>query len=329
MTAIHQVIVRNIPPKGLDVVTATISRSQIQDLSQYVPSKCPEKFSDVFITKFCHSSGKIALRFTFDDGIDQFGRKAIKTHTLIIDQSLYNKKTALYFLSPLINGHLTVEGNNLLTTSDFKDIPPTFVSSKLVEAVLSKKRILLNNSTNKSSLSIIHLFGTLDRIIPPQLTSFFTFQSQIDRTLLSEFKKISLVYSDVKIDNALVLDSLDSEESEFPTIRALTDAIPNLKVLRGLQKQFFLAVPEKRLNFRVHWRFGIKTFAHIRKTLEIGLHINDLVQIVVGPHKGEKAYVQSIDSENGILEVVLENDNSQIPISVAMSSVHLIQSQHQ
>jgi hypothetical protein len=329
MTAIHQVIVRNVPPKGLDVVAATISKSQILDLSQYVPSKCPEVFSDVFVTKFCHFSGKIALRFTFDDGIDQFGRKTIKTHTLIIDQSLYNKKTALYFLSPLITGQMSVEDNNLLTLSDFEDIPLSSVSSKLVEAVLSKKRVILNNPTKISPLSIIRLFGTLDRIIPPQLTSFFTFQSQIDQSLLSEFKKISLAYSDVKIDNSLVLDSLDSEESEFPTIRALTEALPNLEVLRGLQKQFFLAVPEKRLNFRVHWRFGIKTFAHIRKTLEIGLHVNDLVQIVVGPHKSEKATIQTIDSENGTLEVVLENDISLRPFTVAISSVHLIQSQHQ
>ena len=329
MTAIHQVIVRNVPPKGLDVVTATISKNQIQDLSQYVPTKRPEKFNDVFVTKFCHSSGKIALRFTFDDGLDQFGRKAIKTHTLIIDQSLYNKKTALYFLSPLINGQLTVEGNNLLKPNDFNEIDPTSVSSKLVEAVMSKKRVKLTSKSEKSPLSIIHLFGTLDRIIPPQLTSFFTFQSQIDQSLISEFKKISLVYSDTNIDNALVLDSLNSKESEFPTIRALTDALPDLEALRGLQKQLFLAVPEKRLNFRIHWRFGIKTFAHIRKTLEVGLNINDLVQIVIGPHKGRKASIQMIDSENGVLEVLLINDSPQRLVKVAMSSVHLIQSQPQ
>ena len=89
----------------------------------------------------------------------------------------------------------------------------------------------------------------------------------------------------------------------------------------------FLAVPEKRLNFRIHWRFGIKTFAHVRKTLEVGLNINDLVQIVVGPHKGRKAIIQNIDSENGVLEVVLANDDPQSSINVAMSSVHLIQSQ--
>ncbi|MHA1444535.1 MAG: hypothetical protein ACTSR4_07275 [Candidatus Hodarchaeales archaeon] len=98
MTAIHQVIVRNVPPKGLDVVAATISKSQILDLSQYVPSKCPEVFSDVFVTKFCHFSGKIALRFTFDDGIDQFGRKTIKTHTVIIDQfCIIRKLPSIFF----------------------------------------------------------------------------------------------------------------------------------------------------------------------------------------------------------------------------------------
>ena len=329
MTAIHQVIVRNVPPKGLDVVSATISKSQIQDLTQYVPSKRPEEFTDVFVTKFCHTSGKIALRFTFDDGLDQFGRKAIKTHTLIIDPSLYNKKTCLYFLSPLINGYLTVEGNNLLKSNDFSEILPSSLSSKLVEAVMSKKRVVLTSEDEKSPLSIIRLFGTLDRIIPPELTTFFTFQSQIDQRLLSEFKKMSLVYSDTKIDNALVLESLESEHSEYPTIRALTNALPNLKDLRGLQKQLFLAVPEKRLNFRVHWRFGIKTFAHIRKTLEVGLHINDLVQIVVGPHKGKKASIQKIDPENGILEVILVNEIPERSIKVAMSSVHLIQSQPQ
>ena len=85
MTNIHQVIVRNNPPKGLDVVAATITKSQIQDLSQYIPKKRPSKFNEVYLTKFLHISGKIGLRFTFDDGTDQFGRKAIKTHTFIID----------------------------------------------------------------------------------------------------------------------------------------------------------------------------------------------------------------------------------------------------
>ena len=125
------------------------------------------------------------------------------------------------------------------------------------------------------------------------------------------------------------MDSLNSKESEFPTIRALTDALPNLETLRGLQKQLFLAVPEKRLNFRIHWRFGIKTFANIRKTLEIGLNINDLVQIVVGPHKGRKASIKRIDSENGVLEVLLINESPQRSVEVAMSSVHLIESQNQ
>ena len=163
MTNIHQVIVRNIPPKGLDIVAATVNKSQIQDLSQYVPSKRPKNFDQVFVTKFLHFSGKIGLRFTFDDGTDQFGRRAIKTHTLIIEPSFYNQKTALFFLSPLLNGNLTVEGHHLLRKDDFEDISPLPVSSKLVENILCRKHVHLESKKPQSSSSLIHLFGTLDR----------------------------------------------------------------------------------------------------------------------------------------------------------------------
>ncbi len=326
MTAIHQVIVRNLPPKGLDIVAATVNTSQIQDLSQYVPAKRPKDFDQVFVTKFLHISGKIGLRFTFDDGSDQFGRRAIKTHTLIIEPSFYNQKTALFFLSPLLNGKLTVEGHHLLQNDDFEDISPISVSSKLVEAILCRKRVHLESRDPQSPHSLIHLFGTLDRVIPPQLTSQFSFQTFVDQELDSELKDYSLVYSSSQIARSILLEEFEDQISEFPTIRALTESLPTLSDLRGLQKQFFLAVPEKRLNFRLHWRFGIKTFAHIRKTIEWGLHVNDLVKIIAGPYKGQKAYIQSIETENGLLSVVLKKNLSQTTVSVDTSSVYLVQS---
>ena len=267
MTDIHQVIVRNIPPEGLDVVAATVAKSQIQDLSQYIPKKRPKSFNEVYLTKFLHSSGKIGLRFTFDDGTDQFGRKAIKTHTLIIDNSLYNAKSALYFISPLFNKSLSLEGNHLLKSEDFEDLEPLPLSSKLVELLLSKKHVVIESQSPRSPMSLIHMFCTLDRIIPPLLTSRFSFQTFIDQKLISATKNLNFVYSNTSIANSIDLDIIESQISEYPTIRALTESLTDLSILRGLQKQLFLGIPEKRLNFRIHLRFGKKTFYHIKKTL--------------------------------------------------------------
>lgn len=329
MTQIHQVIVKNLPPKGLDVVAATVTKSQIQDLSQYVPTKRPKNFDQVFVTKFFHYSGKIGIRFTFDDGRDQFGRKAIKTHTLIIDHAYYNEKSALFFLSPLLNGNLTVEGQELLRLEDFEDIDPTPISSKFVELVLLKKNIKLVSKKSQPPLSLIHLFGSLDRIIPPYLTSSFTFQTFADTNLGSELKKISLVYSTENIPNSVFLENIMEEKSEYPTIRAITEALDNLSLLRGLQKQFFLAVPEKRLNFRLHLRFGIKTFSHIRRTLEMGLDVDDLIKIVIGPYKGQNGIIKEIDSENEQLLVKLTKGTTQTPIKIDIDTVYLVQKHNQ
>ncbi len=329
MTDIHQVIVRNIPPKGLDVVKATVSKSQIQDLSQYVPKKRPKKFDEVYLTKFLHSSGKIGLRFTFDDGTDQFGRKAIKTHTLIIDNSIYNEKSALYFISPLFNGSLSVEGNRLLRSDDFENLEPLPLSSKLVEYLLCRKHIILESHVERSPSSLIHLFGTLDKIIPPLLTSRFSFQTFIDQSQVTDTKNINLVYSNTDISNSLNLDKIENLVSEYPTIRAITDAVQDLSALQALQKQLFLGVPEKRLNFRIHWRFGIKTFAHIKKTLELGLKTNDLIKIIDGPYRGKKATIDAIDTDNNHLSVVLVGKGSKRPINIPISSVYLVQSSEQ
>ena len=327
MTDIHQVIVRNIPPEGLDVVAATVAKSQIQDLSQYIPKKRPKSFNEVYLTKFLHSSGKIGLRFTFDDGTDQFGRKAIKTHTLIIDNSLYNAKSALYFISPLFNKSLSLEGNHLLKSEDFEDLEPLPLSSKLVELLLSKKHVVIESQSPRSPMSLIHMFCTLDRIIPPLLTSRFSFQTFIDQKLISATKNLNFVYSNTSIANSIDLDIIESQISEYPTIRALTESLTDLSILRGLQKQLFLGIPEKRLNFRIHLRFGIKTFAHIKKTLEIGLRVRDLIKIIDGPYRGKKAHIESIDSENNQLSVILAGKASKRPITIPASSVFLIEPQ--
>lgn len=268
MAKVHQVIVRNTPEKGLDVVKTTLIGNQVHDISPFLPSGQPSDLSDVYLTKFKYSPNKIALRFTFDDGQDQFGRELIKTHTLIIDSSFYHEKTIQYFISPLIDGSMSTDKHNLLKTNDFTQIEPYPISSKLAELSLSKKQIRLTSQSKLDSIDIIQLFSTIDRIIPPPLSLAFSFQTMASPSIKRSYKGRSLVYSSKKLRKIKIIEQLQKEHSEYLTIRSLTEALTDLSSLRQLQRELFLGISEKKLSIKIHLRFGIKTISKIRENLD-------------------------------------------------------------
>ncbi|MFX0209684.1 MAG: hypothetical protein ACFFDT_27130 [Candidatus Hodarchaeota archaeon] len=267
MEKIRQVIVRDTPEKGLDVVATTLQESQTQNISLFIPEEELSGFNEVFLTKFPHPSGNIILRFTFDAGRDHFGRQSIKTHTLIINNSFYNEKTAQYFVSPLINGSMNIEDNNLLKLNDFETLDPYPISSKLIELIFSKKQVQLISQKRIDPLTLIQIFGAIDRIIPPPLNPTFSFQTMVSPSHKNTLKKHSLVYSLEELPHSQPLDQIQSKESKFPSIQAISNSISDLSLLRELQKQLFLGIPERWLSLRLQWRFGIKRFSHIRENL--------------------------------------------------------------
>ncbi|MFX0124053.1 MAG: hypothetical protein ACFFAE_10485 [Candidatus Hodarchaeota archaeon] len=267
MEKIRQVIVRNIPEKGLDVVATNLHKSQIQNISLFLPEEEPSKFDIVFLTKFYHSSGNIILRFTFDDGIDRFGRQSIKTHSLIINNLFYNEKSPQYFISPLINGSMNIEDNRILTQNDFETLDIYPISSKFTELILCKKRIQLTSQKQIDPLVLIQLFGTIDRLIPPPLNPSFSFQTIVSPSPKKTFRKYNLVFSPEKLTHSQPIEQIQTKESEFPTIQAITNSVSDLPSLRQLQKELFLRIPERWLRLRLHWRFGIKKFSDIRENL--------------------------------------------------------------
>jgi hypothetical protein len=268
MNKIRQVIVRNIPEQGLDVVASDLQKSQIQNISIYLPEEEPVLFDRVFLTKFYHSSGNFVLRFTFDDGMDSFGRQSIKTHSLIINSSFYNEKTLQYFISPLINGSMNVDDNRILEQKDFEMLEPYPISSKITELVLCKKQVQLTSQHKIDSLVLIQLFGTIDRLIPPPLSPFFSFQTMVSSSHKKAFKTYNLLFSLDKLSHSRQIEQIQMEKSEFPTIQAITNSISDLPSLRLLQRQLFLEIPERWLKFRLQWRFGIKKFFDIRENLD-------------------------------------------------------------
>lgn len=268
MQEIRQVIIRNTPEKGLDVVATNLHKSHIQDISLFLPEEELSEINKVFLTKFHHSSGNIVLRFTFDDGNDRFGRQSIKTHTFIVENSFYNEKSPQYFISPLINGSMNIEDNRILTQNDFETLDSYPISSKFIELIFCKKRIKLTSLKEIDPLILIQLFGTIDRVIPPPLNPFFSFQTMVSPSHKKAFKIHDLVFSSEKLSHSQPIEQIQTKKSEFPTIQAITDSISDLPSLRQRQKQLFLRIPERWLRLRLQWRFGIKKFSDIRENLK-------------------------------------------------------------
>ena len=268
MAKVHQIIVRNTPERGLDIVNSTVGGTQIHDITPFLPSGVPSEFDDVYLTKFQYSPDSIALRFTFNDGEDRFGRELVKTHTLLIDSHYYNEKTIQYFISPLINGSMSTENHNILNTEDFEDIAISPVSSKLVELSFCKKQIKVTSISKRNSFDIIRLFGTIDRIIPPPLNPVFSFQTMSLPEIKKSYSNRSLVYFNKELRSSYTTEQLEQTDSDYSTIKALTEAASEVSRLRKLQKQFFLGVPERALRLKSHIRFGIKIISKIRENLD-------------------------------------------------------------
>lgn len=325
MSKIHQVIVRNTPEKGLDIVASTMYKGRIHDISQFLPEKQSPDFDKIYLTKSCYPSGKIALRFTLDDGTDEYGRRLFKTHTLIVDQSFYNEMTIQYFISPFINETKRAEEDYLLTDKDFEIIPPFPVSSKLIEEVFSRKHLRITSQDVIDPLDLIQAFGTIDRAIPPSLNHSFSFQTNMTPNNIELMKKKSLVYCPNNASQSILFEKIQRESSEYSTIRLLTDSLSDLSTLRQIQRNLFLNIPEKRLNLKFRWRFGIKTVSNIRKAFVSRLNIDDTIKINHGSFKGKIGRIVSILQAEGKVLIDLEDETNIHSLVLSINSVEPIQ----
>ena len=160
------------------------------------------------------------------------------------------------------------EDSTLIKTNDFEMIEPIKVSSKFTELVLCKKHIQLTSLQKIDEFDLIQTFGTIDRIIPPPLSPFFSFQTIVSPKHEKTMKKRSLVFSPQKLSQSKEIDQIQLEKSEFTSIHAISNSVNDLPRLRELQKGLILGVPERRLSLKLQMRFGIKKFSYIRENLD-------------------------------------------------------------
>jgi hypothetical protein len=201
------------------------------------------------------------------------------------------------------------EEDKLLTEKDFEIIPPIPVSSKLIEEVFCKKHLRITSQDTIDPLDLIQAFGTIDRAIPPSLNHSFSFQTNISPNNDELMKKRSVVYCPISSSQSILLEKIQRESSEYSTIRLLTDSLSDLSSLRRVQRNLFLNIPEKRLNLKFRWRFGIKTVSKIRKTFESRLDIDDTIKINQGSFKGRIGTITSISQAEGKVFIDLQDES--------------------
>ena len=319
MSNLHQIIVRNIPEKGLDVVATTLLQPNI-DITPFIPEQGTLERNQICLTKFKYSNRSIGLRFTLNDGNDDYGRPRAKTHTFVIKNEFFQEKSIQFFISPLILGKLTAEETKILHIKDFKDMPPFPISSRLVEQVLCKRQLILTSKRKMPSLELIQLLGSLDRVIPPTFNPAFTFKTLVPKITEKTNKSVSLIYSPQNFPNFTDLDQIMNTNSEYETIQTLTKYLTDLPLLRHFQRKLLLNIPEKRLSFKIRLRFGIKAFSEIKKAFEdemLGIRPEDEILILEGQFKGLMARVLSVSHEKKLILVEIlssPSDQASLPL---------------
>ena len=325
MSDLHQIIVRSIPEKGLDIVATTLLQPNI-NITPFIPEQVNLGINQFCLTKFRYSSQSIGLRFTFNDGSDDYGRPRTKTHTFVIKNEFFQEKSIQFFISPIVLGYLTAGETKLLDLEDFREIPPYPISSRLVEQVLCKRQLILTSQREIPSLELIQIFGSIDRAIPPPFNPSFAFQTLISCEPEKVTKMLNLIYSPQNIANSVDLDQIMKVSSEYDSIRTLTEHLHELLFLRHFQRKLLFDIPEKLLGFKIRWRFGMKSFSEIRKMYEnemLGLRSGDEILILEGQFKGLSGKVISISQEKKLILVEILSSSSE-QVSLPLDSVSLL-----
>jgi hypothetical protein len=164
-----------------------------------------------------------------------------------------------------------MDEDHLLSAKDFELLTPFPVSSKFIELALCKKHVQINSKEIVDPLQLVQTFASIDRVIPPVFNRSFSFQTMVSPSDQKHYKKQSMVFSSKKLNQGVLLEDIQEDVSEFATIRTLSESVSNLYKLRQIQEKLIKDVPERRLNLKIRWRFGIKAFSDARRSFEDNL----------------------------------------------------------
>lgn len=270
MDDVYQIIIKNMEEKGIDVSLTDLPASRQSEISEYLSKELPSRFKEFYISKnLSIDKEMVILRYSLPDKPDKFGRESVKTHTLLINPALYSYESSLYFISPLLNKKELFQEDNLLTKEDFSIISPYPISSKLIEVIFTKKHIHFTSSKPILQKDLVHLFATLEWILPEPLRVDISFQTIVTATKNKKMRNLSFIYTKEEINSPIDLNEVLNSESEYDIFKKMMNNIEDKDLLNRARKDICLGrnIP-RTLSVKIFLRFGIKKMNAIARNID-------------------------------------------------------------
>ncbi|MHA2295928.1 MAG: hypothetical protein ACXAEU_23655 [Candidatus Hodarchaeales archaeon] len=180
-----QLVIRN---RGEYVITVNTNLDFNMD---YLPYLVPESSSpDVELKYFVKNflpDGRLVIKLVVYEGIDTFGRHVMKSHNLIFNEQEYRnqylKNGLPYYITPLLDNHLTSISDDLLRPEQFRKpdiskIKPHY----LLYDLLCYNKVSVHLDAYHPHVVMI-LFSVLDYALPDEINNQVTIQSYISESM--------------------------------------------------------------------------------------------------------------------------------------------------
>ena len=241
--------------------------------AQWIKKGCP---GEGHITVFNNGLFRPELSYSSVDEIippvDEIGNYYLKPGSAYGPKEpiwSYSAEDLSDFYSPLMSGAQRLPNGNTLICDGIRGV---FFEVTTEQEIVWRYNTLLYPNFFKQ-VTKINRYPTDYPGIRDITKSTVSIDNEVKYLLISDFLdintklKYNLLFSSEKSSYSQLIEQIQFKNSEFPTIQAITDSISDLSLLRQLQKQIFLGIPERWLRLRLQWRFGIKKFSDIRENL--------------------------------------------------------------
>ncbi len=269
MNSLYQLVIRNVPTRGYDVIHKSEHVDRVLDVddvvSEFLANYILNSPHPYFVKYSQPESSYFTVGLVHPDGKDEHGRSVARVHLLFIDKRHYHQKALPYWISPLFH---SVErlGTTILSLSKDFVTPrfPDFIPPRLVENILLRKSSFYYLNRSPRELNLLAAF--IDKMVPVMFNERFSIISASNTVHLKKIPSLTFLVNDEAPFN--LSSSLEDyfQPSSYALINMLCESARDEEIREELnermKKGLFDSDEDRRVFELMKWRFspkGIKT----------------------------------------------------------------------